>query len=88
MHLIALHKDASNNPSGISSATDRIKFHPYFTSKDLVGFFVYGLVLFSLVFFAPTYLGDSDNSIPANSLVTPAHIVPEWFYAIPALYLV
>jgi len=63
--------------SGISSATDRIKFHPYFTSKDLVGFCVYGLVLFSLVFFAPTYLGDSDNSIPANSLSSLlAHIVP------------
>jgi quinol-cytochrome oxidoreductase complex cytochrome b subunit len=80
MHLIALHQDGSNNPSGISSKTDRLRFHPYFTSKDLVGIFWYGLILFSLVFFAPTFLGDSDNSIPANSLVTPPHIVPEWYF--------
>ena len=79
-HLIALHQHASNNPSGISSTTDRIRFHPYFTSKDLVGFFWYALILFFFVFFAPLVLGDSDNSIPANSLVTPAHIVPEWYF--------
>jgi hypothetical protein len=65
-HLIALHVNASNNPNGISSTSDRIRFHPYFTSKDLVGLFWYGLILFSLVFFAPNLLGDSDNAIPAN----------------------
>jgi ubiquinol-cytochrome c reductase cytochrome b subunit len=80
MHLIALHKDASNNPEGISSTTDRIRFHPYFTVKDLVGIFYYFLALSLLVFFMPHLLGDSDNSIPANSLVTPASIVPEWYF--------
>lgn len=80
MHLIALHKDASNNPEGISSTTDRIRFHPYFTSKDLVGVFWYVLFLSMLVFFKPNLLGDADNSIPANSLVTPASIVPEWYF--------
>ena len=80
MHLMALHKDASNNPEGISSTTDRIRFHPYFTTKDLVGIFWYILVFSVLVFFMPHYLGDSDNNIPANSLVTPASIVPEWYF--------
>ncbi len=80
MHLIALHQNASNNPLGISSTTDRIVFHPYFTSKDLIGFLWFFIVLFSLVFFNPNLLGDSDNSIPANSLVTPPHIVPEWYF--------
>jgi ubiquinol-cytochrome c reductase cytochrome b subunit len=80
MHLIALHKDASNNPEGISSTTDRIRFHPYFTSKDLVGLFWYMLLLSILIFFKPLALGDSDNCIPANSLVTPATIVPEWYF--------
>ena len=79
-HLIALHQYASNNPNGISSTSDRIRFHPYFTSKDLVGFFWYAIFLFVFVFFTPLILGDSDNSIPANSLVTPAHIVPEWYF--------
>lgn len=79
-HLIALHKDASNNPEGISSVTDRIRFHPYFTTKDLVGIFWYVLVFSVLIFFYPHLLGDSDNSIPANSLVTPASIVPEWYF--------
>lgn len=79
-HLIALHKDASNNPEGISSTTDRIRFHPYFTTKDLVGVFWYILFFSLFIFFFPNYLGDSDNSIPANSLVTPASIVPEWYF--------
>ena len=77
---MALHKDASNNPEGISSTTDRIRFHPYFTTKDLVGIFWYILVFSLLVFFMPHYLGDADNNIPANSLVTPASIVPEWYF--------
>ena len=80
MHLIALHVDGSNNPEGLSSGTDRIRFHPYYTSKDLVGFFWLGTLLSLLVFFYPNYLGHPDNSIPANPLVTPAHIVPEWYF--------
>jgi len=80
MHLKALHKDASNNCEGISSTTDRIRFHPYLTIKDLVGIFYYILILSSLVFFMPHVLGDPENSVPANSLVTPAAIVPEWYF--------
>lgn len=79
-HLIALHIPASNNPLGISSKSDMIHFHPYFTIKDLVGFFWYALILWSLVFFAPHLLGDAENNILANPLVTPAHIVPEWYF--------
>jgi ubiquinol-cytochrome c reductase cytochrome b subunit len=80
MHLIALHTHGSNNPVGISSNTDKIKFHPYYTSKDLVGFFWFAILISILVFFYPNYLGHPDNSIPANPLVTPPHIVPEWYF--------
>lgn len=65
-HLKALHKFASNNPLGISSNTDKIRFHPYFTVKDLIGFFIFALVLWTLVFFYPHDLGDAENNIPAN----------------------
>lgn len=79
-HLISLHQNASNNPEGISSLSDRIRFHPYYTSKDVVGF-IYLFILFSiLIFYFPNYLGHPDNSIPANPLVTPHHIVPEWYF--------
>jgi quinol-cytochrome oxidoreductase complex cytochrome b subunit len=80
VHLIALHQNGSNNPEGLPSNTDRIRFHPYFTSKDLVGFFWFLLLLSYFVFFAPEALGHPDNSIPANALVTPASIVPEWYF--------
>jgi ubiquinol-cytochrome c reductase cytochrome b subunit len=55
-----------------------IPFHPYFTFKDLVGFFLFFLILSLFIFYAPNYLGHPDNYIPANPLVTPASIVPEW----------
>ena len=80
MHLKALHQTGSNNSEGISSTTDRIRFHPYLTIKDLVGIFYYFLILSAFVFFMPHLLGDPDNSVPANSLVTPAAIVPEWYF--------
>lgn len=80
MHQIALHVDASNNPEGISSLTDRIRFHPYYTSKDQVGFFQFAIMISYFVFFYPNYQGHADNSIPANPQVTPAHIVPEWYF--------
>ena len=79
-HQIALHVDGSNNPVGISSITDKIRFHPYFTSKDQVGFFQFAIQISYFVFFYPNYLGHPDNSIPANPLVTPAHIQPEWYF--------
>lgn len=80
LHLMALHAHASNNPTGLASATDRIRFHPYFTSKDLVGFFIMAFFLGALLFYAPNYFGHPDNSIPANALVTPHSIVPEWYF--------
>lgn len=82
MHLIALHQNASNNPDGFSSTSDRIRFHPYYTSKDLVGFFSFFLILSFFIFFFPNYLGHPDNNVPANPLVTPLSIVPE-FYLLP-----
>ena len=82
LHVAALHITGSNNPLGIDVKTpqDTLPFHPYYTMKDSVGVCVYLLVFALLVFFAPNYLGHSDNYIPANPLVTPAHIVPEWYF--------
>jgi len=80
MHLIALHINGSNNPEGLPSNTDRIRFHPYFTIKDLVGFFWLILFLSYFVFFDPNYLGHPDSCTPANPLITPASIVPEWYF--------
>ena len=80
MHLMALHQDASNNPEGIASSSDRIRFHPYYTSKDLVGIIGFAMILAVFVFYSPNYLGHPDNSIPANPLVTPHSIVPEWYF--------
>jgi ubiquinol-cytochrome c reductase cytochrome b subunit len=85
-HLIALHVHGSNNPNGVTSHGDRIAMHPYFTFKDLITIFAFFLVLSVIVFFYPNLLGHSDNYIPADPMVTPASIVPEWyllpFYAI------
>eukprot|EP00842_Homolaphlyctis_polyrhiza_P001591 jgi/Hompol1/2432/HPOL_005998-RA len=80
LHLMALHEYGSNNPLGISSKGDKIRFHPYFTTKDLISFFWFTIFLSIFIFFYPYYLGHSDNSIKANSLVTPTHIVPEWYF--------
>ena len=82
LHVAALHITGSNNPLGIDVKTpqDTLPFHPYYTMKDSVGVCVYLLVFALLVFFAPNYLGHSDNYIPANPVVTPAHIVPEWYF--------
>lgn len=82
LHIAALHITGSNNPLGIDpkGPQDTIPFHPYYTSKDSVGLVVYFIVFASLVFFAPNYLGHPDNYVPANPMVTPAHIVPEWYF--------
>ena len=80
LHLIILHTDGSSEPTTAGQSLIKIPFHPYFTYKDsfiytvCLGFF--GLLLF----YAPNFLGHSDNFIPANPLVTPAHIVPEWYF--------
>lgn len=80
IHLSLLHKDGSNNPLGINKNVETISFYPYFYVKDLFSFFIF-LFIFSLfIFFAPNVLGHPDNYIPANPLVTPPHIVPEWYF--------
>lgn len=80
VHLIFLHESGSNNPLGLNSNADKIPFHPYFSYKDLLGFTVILSALATLALFSPNYLGDPDNFTPANPLVTPAHIKPEWYF--------
>nr|YP_010743886.1 cytochrome b [Polythlipta liquidalis]WET30826.1 cytochrome b [Polythlipta liquidalis] len=80
IHLLFLHQTGSNNPLGINSNLDKIPFHPFFTFKDMIGFI---MILFSLIMLTltnPYLLGDPDNFIPANPLVTPIHIQPEWYF--------
>jgi ubiquinol-cytochrome c reductase cytochrome b subunit len=81
LHLIALHRFGSNNPLGIEmkGPQDTLPFHPYFTIKDLFGLTVFLLIYSFFVFYAPNFLGSSDNYIPANPMQTPNHIVPEWY---------
>lgn len=82
IHVWALHVHGSGNPTGLDVKTkkDTIPFHPYYTVKDFFGIGVFLLVYCGFVFFAPNVLGHPDNYIPANPLVTPAHIVPEWYF--------
>lgn len=82
LHVWALHTVRSNNPTGVEIKTpaDAIPFHPYYTIKDLFGLGVFLIFFCAFVFFAPDYLGHPDNYIPANPLVTPPHIVPEWYF--------
>jgi len=80
IHLLFLHQTGSNNPLGINSNVDKIPFHPYFSFKDLFGFMILLWRLLSLALIRPYLLGDSENFIPANPLVTPVHIQPEWYF--------
>ncbi|PZW48158.1 ubiquinol-cytochrome c reductase cytochrome b subunit [Humitalea rosea] len=82
LHIAALHITGSNNPLGVEpkGPQDTIPFHPYYTIKDSFGLVIYFVVFAVLVFFIPNYLGHPDNYIPANPLVTPPHIVPEWYF--------
>nr|YP_010430496.1 cytochrome b [Notobitus montanus]USS57993.1 cytochrome b [Notobitus montanus] len=80
LHLLFLHQTGSNNPLGINSNYDKVPFHPYFTIKDLMGMTI-TLAMFSLlVLLEPRLLGDPENFIPANPMVTPVHIQPEWYF--------
>ena len=79
IHLILLHTVTSTNPAQVSSF-DKMSFHPYFTFKDLFALTTALLFFLILVHFYPNVLGHSDNFIPANPLVTPPHIVPEWYF--------
>nr|ASH96716.1 cytochrome b [Pampus chinensis] len=80
IHLFFLHLTGSNNPIGLNSNTDKIPFHPYFLYKDLLGFVILLTALTSLALFSPNLLGDPDNFTPANPMVTPPHIKPEWYF--------
>nr|YP_009228390.1 cytochrome b [Pelophylax cf. terentievi MPFC1736]AKQ19819.1 cytochrome b [Pelophylax cf. terentievi MPFC1736] len=80
IHLLFLHQTGSSNPTGLNSNLDKITFHPYFSYKDLLGFAIMLGALAALSTFAPNLLGDPDNFTPANPLVTPPHIKPEWYF--------
>lgn len=80
VHLLFLHQTGSNNPTGINSNPNKIPFHPYFSIKDLFGFIIIFWALIILVLTNPFLLGDVENFIPANPLVTPVHIQPEWYF--------
>nr|ALO70277.1 cytochrome b [Aloconota currax] len=80
IHLLFLHQTGSNNPLGVNSNIDKIPFHPYFSYKDLFGFIIMIMILTLLSLINPYLLGDPDNFIPANPLVTPIHIQPEWYF--------
>nr|WHM51782.1 cytochrome b [Gnathamitermes nr. perplexus] len=80
IHLLFLHQTGSNNPLGLNKNTDKIPFHPYFTVKDLFGFAITIMMLTILTLKEPYMLSDPDNFIPANPLVTPVHIQPEWYF--------
>lgn len=80
VHLLFLHETGSNNPLGVSSNRILIRFHPFYTSKDLVGFLWLVLILLWLVCFYPELLGNVNNWIPADPIKTPLHIEPEWYF--------
>ncbi|MGH6622168.1 MAG: cytochrome b [Alphaproteobacteria bacterium] len=82
LHIAALHVSGSNNPDGIDmkGPQDSVPFNPYFTAKDSVGLGVFLLIWAAFVFYAPDYLGHPENYTEANPLVTPPHIVPEWYF--------
>ncbi len=92
-HIIALHEVGSNNPDGVEIKKlkdkktgiplDGIPFHPYYSVKDLVGVVVFLMVFAAIIFFAPDmggYFLEANNFVPANPLVTPAHIAPTWYF--------
>lgn len=80
IHLLFLHQTGSSNPLGLNINIDKISFHPYFVYKDLVGFLIIFIFLLFITLYNPFILGDPDNFIPANPLVTPIHIKPEWYF--------
>nr|QHR83558.1 cytochrome b [Coleonyx variegatus abbotti] len=80
LHLMFLHETGSSNPTGVNSNTDKVPFHPYFSYKDLLGASLLIMSLLLLSMFSPNMLGDPENFTPANPLVTPPHIKPEWYF--------
>jgi ubiquinol-cytochrome c reductase cytochrome b subunit len=80
LHIVALHEHGSNNPLGVDGNIDKLPFHPYFTTKDAAGLVLFLLLFAYIIFFIPNDMGHPDNYIPANPLVTPPHIQPEWYF--------
>nr|ATC73019.1 cytochrome b [Balclutha sp. EMHAU-2015-Zz052711] len=80
IHLFFLHLTGSGNPIGVNSNLDKIPFHPFFSIKDIMGFCVMITLLMILVMYNPYMLSDPDNFIPANPMITPVHIQPEWYF--------
>ena len=80
IHIVLLHESGSNSPIGINSNSDKVPFHSYYSYKDAYGFVLLFMLLSVLVFYAPNVLGDPENYIKANPLVTPVHIMPEWYF--------
>lgn len=80
LHILFLHETGSRNPLGINSDREKVSFHSYYSFKDLFGFVFALFFLFMLVFISPFLLGDPENFVPANPLVTPVHIQPEWYF--------
>ena len=80
IHLLFLHQTGSNNPTGLNSKIDKTPFHAYFSTKDIAGFILLIAGILTLALLAPTALKDPENFIPANPLVTPTHIQPEWYF--------
>nr|YP_009402608.1 apocytochrome b [Sheathia arcuata]ARX95748.1 apocytochrome b [Sheathia arcuata] len=80
LHLVILHQDGSGNPLGIDSSVDKVPMYPYFIVKDLLGLLLLAILFSFFVNFFPNLLGHSDNYIEANPMITPAHIVPEWYF--------
>jgi ubiquinol-cytochrome c reductase cytochrome b subunit len=77
IHLLFLHQKGSRNPLGVNRNLDKLLFHPYFSLKDLLGLFIFMIFYTYLRIVKPWDLGDPENFIPANPLVTPLHIQPE-----------
>nr|ABY48608.1 cytochrome b [Xantusia sp. Yucca Valley] len=80
LHLLFLHETGSNNPTGLNANTDKISFHPFFSYKDLVGVMMITMLLLILALFSPSLLEDPENFTPANPMMTPPHIKPEWYF--------
>merc|ERR1712099_29057 len=80
VHLLFLHQTGSSNPLGVSRNLDKSPFHPYFSIKDVFGFVVFFSLMRAVCFLFPWDIGDPENFIPANPIVTPVHIQPEWYF--------
>nr|YP_010889973.1 cytochrome b [Rhizophysa filiformis]WJJ69934.1 cytochrome b [Rhizophysa filiformis] len=80
VHIVFLHSAGSNSPLGLNTNSDKVPFHTYFTTKDFYGFILLFIFISYLIFFIPNALGDPENFIKANPLVTPVHIMPEWYF--------